>query len=84
MSRATGFPILPIGIVADRAWHLDSWDAFTIAKPFARLAVVYGEPVTVPREGGDEGLERATEELRRRLIAAETRGCESLGVDPDW
>lgn len=84
MSRATGFPILPIGIVADRAWHLDSWDAFTIAKPFARLTVVYGEPVTVPRKGGDEGLEEATAELRRRLIEAETHACQSLGVDPDW
>ncbi|QDU70107.1 lysophospholipid acyltransferase family protein [Engelhardtia mirabilis] len=84
LARATGFPIVPIGIVADRAWHLRSWDAFTIAKPFSRVAVVYGEPVVVERGSGEAGLEAATAELRKRLIAAEVRGCELIGAEQDW
>lgn len=84
MARATGFPIVPIGIVADRAWHLSSWDAFTVAKPFARVAIVYGAPIDVPREGGDAGLDEATARMRAALIGAEERGCELLGCAPDW
>ena len=84
MARATGYPIIPIGFAANRAWHLSSWDAFTIAKPFSRVAIVYGEPLRVGREGGEAALEAATETLRERLMAAEVRGCELIEATPDW
>jgi lysophospholipid acyltransferase (LPLAT)-like uncharacterized protein len=61
--------MVPVVAFPSRAWTLKSWDRFTIPKPFARLTVVYGEPIYVdaqtPREavtGGDdvrEGIERA-------------------------
>src|SRR3954462_14980708 len=37
-------PILPVVAVADRAWHLKSWDRFMIPKPFARITISYGNP----------------------------------------
>ncbi len=39
--------ILPVVAVADRAWHLKSWDSFMIPKPFARVTVAYGDPTKV-------------------------------------
>lgn len=84
MARATGFPILPVGCVADRAWHLSSWDHFTIPKWGARLVVSYAEPILVPAETSDEALDGVTEEMRRRMIAAEEAGFRHLGVAPDW
>jgi lysophospholipid acyltransferase (LPLAT)-like uncharacterized protein len=51
--------ILPIVAVADRAWHLNSWDHFMIPKPFARVTVAYGDPIkvfgTTPRAAATEG-----------------------------
>lgn len=84
MSRATGFPIVPVGLVSDRAWHLSSWDAFTIPKPFARVAIVYGEPVQVPRESSEAELDAATELIRTRLFDCERRGLAHIGGSEDW
>jgi lysophospholipid acyltransferase (LPLAT)-like uncharacterized protein len=84
MARATGFPILPCGLVADDAWHLKSWDHFTIPKPRARVAVVFGEPMFLGPETTDDEIRASTDELRARMIAAEERGFEHLGVEPDW
>ena len=69
MARATGREIVPLGFASDRAWHADSWDHFTIPKPFARVCVVYGEPVPVSRVRPDPVQSRlATLSLVRELI----------------
>lgn len=51
--------ILPLGVTADRAWYLRSWDRFMIPKPFARVVIAYGDPVKVsaltPRSAAEEG-----------------------------
>ena len=84
MARATGYPIIPLGMATDRAWHANSWDDFTIPKPRARVVLWHAEPVRVSRDGGEEELERATETIRERLLDAETRAFERLGTEPDW
>jgi hypothetical protein len=80
LARATERPVLPCGFVCDRAWHLRSWDRFTIPKPGARLALVYGEPLAV---GRDADLDAATAEIARRMHAAEAAGFAHLGVEAD-
>ena len=84
MARATGFPILPSGLVADRAWRLKSWDAFTIPKWGARVVIRYGTPIRIARDASDEELARVTEEIRTRMIALEEEACAHLGVERDW
>ena len=84
MARATGFPILPSGVVCDRAWRLSSWDEYNIPKPRARIAVSWGRPLTVPRESSPDELAQATVEIRARIMAAERAGFEHLGLEPDF
>jgi lysophospholipid acyltransferase (LPLAT)-like uncharacterized protein len=84
MARETGFPILPVGAATDSAWRLSSWDRFTIPKRGARVVVVYAEPLYVPPDAGDAVIDRATEEMRRRMIAAEEEGFRRLGCAVDW
>jgi len=83
MAKATGFPILPCGFATDPAWRLSSWDRFTIPKPRARVALVYGEPMRVDPDTDDEGLRTLSDELRERMLDAERRGFELLGVESD-
>jgi lysophospholipid acyltransferase (LPLAT)-like uncharacterized protein len=83
IARATGRPILPLGNTPDRAWRLATWDRFTIPKPGARIAMTYGEPIVVPREIDEAGLERASELVRERLLAVERAGFARLGREPD-
>lgn len=82
--RATGFPAFPLGMTCDRAWHVRSWDAFTVPKPRARVAFVLGEPIRLERDAGPLELAQATETLRERLLALERRGFEHLDREPDW
>jgi len=82
LARATGHPILPLGLVCDRAWRVKSWDRFTIPKPNARVVLTWGEPVEVPRDAGETELQRATETIRDRLHAAERAGFVHLGLEP--
>ncbi len=84
MARATGHPIVPCGFAAEPAWRLSSWDRFTIPKRGARVACVYGEPLSVGREGGDAALEEATEELRRRMLEAEREAAARIGAEVDF
>jgi len=58
-AQRSGAAILPVVAVADRAWHLRSWDRFMIPKPFARITVAYGDSARVlaktPRAASEEG-----------------------------
>jgi len=80
MASVTGFPVVPCGFVTSNAWHLKSWDRFTIPKPFARVAYVYGEPIYVDRKA-DGGLEHATQAIGAAIVRAEQRGLELLGLE---
>lgn len=84
MARETGLPIVPMGFAVDRAWRLNSWDRFTIPKWGARVVLSYGEPLRVRAEADEAELQRTTEELGRRLIAAEAQGFAHLGEQVDW
>ncbi len=84
MARETGFPILPVGCVSDRAWHLKSWDRFTIPKWGARVVVHYAEPLEVAPTADTAELARITDEMGRRMLAAEEASFRRLGVPPDW
>ncbi len=48
MARIGGAPMVPLACAADRAWYLNRWDDFMIPKPFARVVLAIGEPITVP------------------------------------
>ena len=85
LARATGRPILPIGIAARPALHLRSWDRFTIPRPFARVQVVFGEPIEWTRGGDSESTaEEVCSQIQSRLLAAETEAFAALGQEVDW
>lgn len=84
LARATGAPILPVGVAVDRAWRLRSWDRFTIPKPFARLRIVYAEPVPVAATASDADLATISTRIRQRLLADEGDAFAALGVAADF
>lgn len=84
ISKATGFPVIPVGCVCDRAWRMNSWDRFTIPKPGAHVTLVFSEPIYVDRRADDDELARVTAEIAERIIAAEEKGFQHLGCERDW
>jgi lysophospholipid acyltransferase (LPLAT)-like uncharacterized protein len=73
IARLTGCPVVPFGFAAERCWRLKSWDEFIIPKPFSRAVFVYGEPIRIPKTGGDDEkyVIQIQEEMDRVTQAAE-------------
>ncbi len=72
-------PVLPVAAAVSRAWRLRSWDRFIVPKPFARIAIAYGDPTYVtaatPREAAEQTGRFAElhAEAERRAAAAAAR-----------
>jgi lysophospholipid acyltransferase (LPLAT)-like uncharacterized protein len=49
LSQLTQAPLLPVSYAANRAWYLKSWDQFIIPKPFSRIVITIGAPLTIPK-----------------------------------
>ena len=77
LAGATGHPILPYHIEASRHWTLGSWDRTQIPRPFATVALVIGDPLSV---GGtsEESLSAASAALQGRLEALEREALRRL------
>lgn len=67
LASKTGTPILPVAWGADRYIAFKSWDRTVLPKPFARIDMWYGEPLTVPAKLKSEDLEKYRLELENRL-----------------
>ena len=78
LAKATGHPVLPFHLEADRHWTLRSWDRTQIPKPWATVAIAMGEPFDVPPDADETALESARVMLETRLGALERRALEMI------
>jgi len=77
LAGATGHPVLPFHIEANRAWEAGSWDRAQIPKPFATMQVVIGDPMFVENTA-ETTVAAKTRELEATLAALETRARAQL------
>jgi lysophospholipid acyltransferase (LPLAT)-like uncharacterized protein len=78
LARASGQPILPFHLEADRYWTLRHWDKSQIPKLGARVAAVIGEPFLVPADADDDALESYRKRLEHALGCCERRCLEMI------
>jgi lysophospholipid acyltransferase (LPLAT)-like uncharacterized protein len=79
LSGATGHPVVPFHIDADRFWTTNSWDRALIPKPFATMRVAIGAPFAV--EGTTEdAVERGRQQLERALQELEARTSQATAT----
>jgi hypothetical protein len=71
LARRSGVPVYPVGLAVEHAWVLRSWDAFVVPKPYSRIAVVLGDPISA-----DLLAERSTGQLCAALKEAIERATE--------
>jgi lysophospholipid acyltransferase (LPLAT)-like uncharacterized protein len=57
MARMADVPMVPIACAASQAWYLNRWDDFMIPKPFSRIVLAVGEPVSIPRNTPVDAME---------------------------
>jgi lysophospholipid acyltransferase (LPLAT)-like uncharacterized protein len=78
LAKATGNPVLPFHLEANRHWMLRSWDRTQIPKPYATVAIAMGEPFDVPRDADAAAIESARRLLEERLRALEGRAAAMI------
>ena len=78
LAKATGNPVLPFHLEADRHWTLRSWDRTQIPRPFATVSIAMGEPFDVSADVDEAGIEAARQMLDDRLHALEVRARELI------
>ena len=85
IARRSGQPVFLMGIAANPAIQLNSWDRVMFAAPFGRGAVVWDGPFHVPAEADEAAIAALIADWSAKLSAA-TRRAETLvgraAVDP--
>jgi hypothetical protein len=72
LARITGATIFCFYVAVERAWILNSWDAFIIPKPFSRVHCYVRSPITVvPEANHDQSLAKMQAELEEARHRAE-------------
>jgi lysophospholipid acyltransferase (LPLAT)-like uncharacterized protein len=79
MARISSVPMVPLAAAADRAWYLDRWDDFMIPKPFARVVLGVGEPVSVPSSTPLERIEEYRLHMQEAIMTLMQQCSDSLG-----
>jgi len=75
LARATGARLVPIGIAAAPGFRFGSWDRTQLPYPFARVRIVFGAPLFVPRDIEGEALE-----AKRRELEAEVHRLDGVAT----
>jgi hypothetical protein len=67
--------VVPIATASAEAWVGRSWDGFRVPRPFARVAIAHGAPLTMPAAADTAALASARTEVERALrdLTARTR-----------
>jgi lysophospholipid acyltransferase (LPLAT)-like uncharacterized protein len=79
LASLTGLKVLPVASASQGAWVLRSWDGFRVPRPFARVLIAYGEPVEVPRDLDEAGVETWRAKLEGALRDCTERLARDAG-----
>jgi len=50
IAQATGMPIIPVIVSAEKKWVFKSWDRFMLPKPFSRVIIRFSDEMCIPRK----------------------------------
>lgn len=77
LSQMSRRPIIPMAYAASRATNIQ-WDRFVIPWPFARIAIVIGEPLQIPKGLDAAALQTYQADLEGRLNALADQAAANL------
>lgn len=68
IAQTTGLLVVAMRIEYLSCWTLKTWDRFQIPKPFSKVRIILGEPVTLPRQLDDDEFEKERLRLENSLL----------------
>ena len=73
LASRTGVLICPAGGAAHPVHSASSWDSFNIPLPFAKVVIVFGEPIEIPKSPGPADRKKYKEFVEARMMELEDR-----------
>lgn len=68
LASKTGNAIVPTAFACSNPWEVrGSWTSLTIPKPFSRLVLLAGEPISVPSDLSNEELQDCVASVQQRM-----------------
>ncbi|MBV9848725.1 MAG: lysophospholipid acyltransferase family protein [Armatimonadetes bacterium] len=80
LAQKSGCPIIPAGISARPRKLTHAWDHYLIPLPFARAALIYGEPITIPMDADADEQRRWAERVGAAIDALESEAERMVGI----
>lgn len=78
IAQKSGRPLVPVGVSAWPRKLLPTWDRYLIPFPFARAVMIYGDPITVPKDANEAALRQLAERASEAINALEAMAEEQV------
>lgn len=78
LARRADCPIIPVGVGVRPRMILQAWDKYAFPMPFAKVALIFGEPIRVSEDSDpapSEIIKNALNDLERQAQAMVKEGC---------
>jgi len=73
LASQTGRSIVPVAHICKNGWRIKgSWTDMAIPKPFSKICIIAGEPMTIPTNLDRTGINRYTQLLQKRMEELES------------
>ena len=78
----SGATILPCSWAVRRRWVVSGWDRFVIPKPFNRGIFIWGEPIRIASDAGEQEAERVRLQIEAALTDLTAQADSAMGLEP--
>ncbi|MCB8933672.1 MAG: lysophospholipid acyltransferase family protein [Chthonomonadaceae bacterium] len=82
MAQKSGAALVPVGFSAHPRWLAPTWDRYLVPWPFAKVLLVFGEPLYVPPEATADEVEVLRLKLEEQMHQLQADADRRLGVQP--
>ena len=82
LARLSGAPILPASISVSGRKVLGTWDQLIVPFPLGRGAMIWGDPISVPRDASDTELHQIQNTLEDALNTISAKADQLMGHAP--
>jgi lysophospholipid acyltransferase (LPLAT)-like uncharacterized protein len=79
LAKQSGAPVIPVYASVSRAWVLRSWDRCLVPKPFSKIVVRWGQPITVPKEMDEKAFEEMRSGIEKQMLENQRQDDSRLG-----
>ena len=69
LASTQGAKLIPVSLNFSRYWAFNSWDNFQIPKPFSTITLILGDPIDIPPNLDEAGLEEWRLKAEQALMA---------------